>query len=76
MSNLDPQLRDFILFCVKRSGKSWPDLYDEIAIVAGQKLFEGLDYNEIKRLGLSLRVNDLDQTVQLIEQAIFEVEQT
>ena len=40
MNSLDPQLRDFILFCVDRRGADWPVLYDEMACVAGQRLFK------------------------------------
>ena len=69
MNSLDPQLRDFILFCVERRGKDWPALYDEMARVAGQRLFRGLGYMELKKLGLSLRLNGLDETIQLVKQA-------
>ncbi len=70
MNSLDPQLRDFILFCVERRGKDWPALYDEMARVAGQHLFRGLSYTELKELGLSLSLNSLDETIQLVKQAI------
>ena len=69
MNSLDPQLRDFILFCVERRGKDWPALYDEMARVAGQRLFRGLGYMELKKLGLSLRLNGLDETIHLVKQA-------
>ena len=75
MNSLDPQLRDFILFCVERRGKEWPALYDEMAVVAGQRLFNDLGYTELKQLGLSLRVNGLDETIQLVGQAIAQDEQ-
>ena len=69
MNSLNPQLRDFILFCVERRGKDWPALYDEMARVAGQRLFRGLGYMELKKLGLSLSLNGLDETIQLVKQA-------
>ena len=69
MNSLDPKLRDFILFCVERRGKDWPALYDEMARVAGQRLFRGLGYMELKKLGLSLRLNGLDETIHLVKQA-------
>ena len=70
MNNLNPQLREFILFCFRRSGKDWPAIYDEMAIVAGQRLFNGLGHDELKQLGLSLRVSNLDETIQLVKQVV------
>ena len=68
MNFLDPQLRDFILFCVERRGKEWPAIYDEMAGVAGQRLFRGMGYDELKKLGLSLATSNLDRLIEMIEQ--------
>lgn len=68
MIQLDPKLRDFILFCVERRGSRWPALYDEMARVAGQRLFDDLGYEELKQLGLSLRVSGLDKTLEMVQQ--------
>ena len=70
MNSLDPQLRDFILFCVDRRGAEWPILYDEMAWVAGQRLFRGLGRTELKQLGLSLSLDGLDDTLELVSQVI------
>ena len=75
MSSLNPQLRDFILFCVQRRGHDWPALYDEMAVVAGQRMFNNLGYAELKQLGLSLRISRLDETIALVNQAISQKEQ-
>ena len=69
MNSLDPQLRDFILFCVERHGAAWPALYDEMARVAGQRLFRGLGHAELKQLGLSLALDSLDKTIELVKKA-------
>ena len=69
MDSLDPELRDFILFCVERRGEKWPALYDEMARSAGQRLFRGLGYAELKQLGLSLSLDSLDETVRIVKQA-------
>ena len=76
MNYLDPQLRDFILFCIDKQGNdAWPDLYDEMAIAAGQRSFRGLGYPELKRLGLSLALTDLDETIQIVKQAVISDQQ-
>jgi len=75
MDSLEPQLRDFILFCVERRGNNWPALYDEMAMVAGQHLFRGLGHAELKQLGLSLAVDHLDETIQLVKRAVAQDQQ-
>ena len=75
MNSLNPQLRDFILFCVQRRGQDWPALYDEMAMVAGQRMFNNLGYAELKQLGLSLRISSLDETIALVNQVISQSEQ-
>ena len=75
MNSLDPQLRDFILFCVDRRGAGWPALYDEMAGVAGQHLFRGLGRTELKQLGLSLSLDGVDKTLEQVKQAIAQGEQ-
>jgi len=75
MNCLDPQLRDFILFCVDRRGADWPALYDEMAGVAGQHLFRGLGRTELKQLGFSLALDSVDKTLEQVKQAIAQGEQ-
>jgi hypothetical protein len=70
MDSLNPQLRDFIQFCAERRCADWPQLYDEMVMVAGQRLFQGLGYTELKQLGLSLSINSLDKTIQQVKQAL------
>jgi hypothetical protein len=75
MNSLVPELRDFILFCAERRGADWPVLYDEMASVAGQRLFRGLGRTELKQLGLSLALDSLDETLELVKQAIAQGQQ-
>ena len=70
MDDLSPQLRDFILFCANRHGAKWPVIYDEMTKVAGQRLFRGMGYPELKQLGLSFSLSSLDKTIELVKQVI------
>jgi hypothetical protein len=67
MQTVDPIVRDFILFCLQRQGKGWPALYDEMCWVAGQRLFRGLSYNDLRKRGLSFSLADIDNTIRLID---------
>jgi len=62
-----PQVAGFILFCVQRRGEKWPELYDEMCRVAGRGLFQGLHYKELRKLGLSLSLNHIEETISMVE---------
>ena len=74
MNSSNLQLREFILFCVERRGKEWPALYDEMARVAGQRLFRGLGYAELKQLGFSLSSSNLDNLIRFVAQVTSQVD--
>jgi hypothetical protein len=67
MEAVDPLVRDFILFCVQRQGNKWPALYDEMCRVAGRRLFKGLGYADLRKLGLSLSLASLEDTIKMID---------
>jgi len=67
METVNPVARDFILFCVHRHGKEWPALYDEMCWVAGRRLFRGLGYAELRKLGLSLSLNNIEDTIRMVD---------
>jgi hypothetical protein len=63
---IDSRLAGFILYCA-RERREWPQLYDEMCRVAGQGLYKGLRYRDLRRLGLSLGLHHIDDTIQLVE---------
>ena len=67
MEALNPLARDFILFCVHRNGREWPALYDEMCWVTGRRLFRGLGYAELRRLGLSLSLTNIEDTIRMVD---------
>jgi hypothetical protein len=67
MEAVDPVVRDFILFCVQRQGKEWPALYDEMCWVAGRRLFRGLSYTDLRKLGLSFSLTNIDDTIRMVD---------
>lgn len=67
MEIVDPVVRDFILFCIQRQGKQWPALYDEMCWVAGRRLFRGLGYAELRKLGLSFSLTSIDDTIKMVD---------
>jgi hypothetical protein len=67
MESIDPIVRDFIIFCLRRQGRGWPALYDEMCWVAGQRLFRGLGYTELRKRGLSFSLANIDATIRLVD---------
>jgi len=67
MEVVDPVVRDFILFCVQRQGNKWPALYDEMCRVAGRRLFKGLGYADLRKLGLSLSLTSIEDTIRMVD---------
>ena len=53
---------EFIAFCFKRRSVGWPQLYDEMAYVAGNRLYKGLGYDELKEAGLDFTLSGLART--------------
>ena len=70
METISPVVRDFILFCVQRQGKAWPALYDEMCWVAGRRLFMGLSYADLKKLGLSFSLTNIEDTIRMVDTVI------
>ena len=67
MEALNPVARDFILFCTHRNHKEWPVLYDEMCWVAGHRLFRGLGYSELRKVGLSLSLTNIEGTIRMVD---------
>jgi hypothetical protein len=75
MEPLNPIAHDFILFCIHRHRKEWPALYDEMCWVAGHRLFRGLGYAELRKLGLSLALTNIEDTIRMVDCVISEEEE-
>ena len=67
METLNPVARDFILFCARRNQKEWPALYDEMCWVAGHRLFRGLGYADLKKVGISLSLTNIEDTIEMVD---------
>ncbi len=67
MPAFNPLAREFVAFCVNRCGDQWPALYDEMCWVAGHRLFHDMGYRELNRVGLSLGLNDIENTLQMVD---------
>jgi len=67
METFNPVACEFVAFCIQRNGEEWPALYDEMCWVAGRRLFRGLGYTELRRLGLSLSLTSIEDTIRMVD---------
>jgi hypothetical protein len=48
----DREAAEFVRFCRDRRRVGWPELYDEMCVVATHRLFRGYGYAELGELGI------------------------
>jgi hypothetical protein len=53
---------EFITFCFQRRSVEWPQIYDEMCYVAGNRLYKGLGYDELREAGLDFTLSGLART--------------
>src|SRR5437899_9810593 len=53
---------EFIAYCFRRRSVGWPQLYDEMCYVAGNRLYKGMGYDELKDAGLDFTLSGLART--------------
>ena len=53
-----PDAIEFVRFCYRRRSVGWPELYDEMWLVASRRLFRGLGPGELADLGIGFSLFD------------------
>jgi len=66
---------DFIVFCFERRAAPWPLLYDEMCYVAGNRLYRGLGYEELKEAGLDFGLGGAARTCRIANEVTRRVRQ-
>lgn len=64
---LNPVARDFILYCIGHDDHTFPMLYDKMCWVASHHLFRGMDYEGLKKIGLSLSLVGIEDTYRMVD---------
>lgn len=73
---ISPDATEFVRFCYRRRSVGWPELYDEMWLVANRRLFRGFGPGELADHGIgfslfdTLRLADLAAAVIAEEQAM------
>ena len=54
-----PEVAEFIRFCHHRRPRAWPDLYDEMWVVAARREFNGWDHDQFAARGLTFSLFEM-----------------
>jgi hypothetical protein len=63
---------EFVRFCYRRRRVGWPQIYDEMSVVAGRSLFRGLSYSDLAEHGVSFCLPELPRLLALVTRVIAE----
>jgi hypothetical protein len=67
VETIDPVAHDFIAYCLQLHGKEWPALYDDMCQVVGHRLFRDMGYEDLRRVGISLSLNHMADTIKMVD---------
>ncbi len=60
-----PDANEFVRFCYRRRSVGWPELYDEMWLVASRRLFRGLGPGELADLGIGFSLFDMPTLAEI-----------
>lgn len=69
---VDPRAVEFVRFCYLRRRVSWPELYDEMCLVAARGAFRGMFYDDLAEVGVTFTLSGLPQLIQLSHRIVAE----
>jgi hypothetical protein len=67
-----PDATEFVRFCYRRRSVGWPELYDEMWLVASRRLFRGLGPGELADLGVGFSLSGMPTLAELAATVIAE----
>jgi hypothetical protein len=68
----DPRAVEFVRFCYLRRRVSWPELYDEMCLVAARGAFRGMTYDDLAEVGVTFTLYGLSPLIQLAQRIVVE----
>ncbi len=62
-----PEAIEFIRFCYRRRPHAWPELYDEMCLVASRRLFRGWGASELAERGIGFSLFETPRLAALVD---------
>jgi len=69
---LTPDAAEFVRFCHRRRAVGWPELYDEMCLVASRGLFRGWGPSDLAEHGIGFGLFELPSLAALTSQVVAE----
>jgi hypothetical protein len=67
-----PEAEAFIRFCYQRRRVGWPELYDEMCLVATRGLFRGMGREALAEVGVGFSLFETPRMAQLVHRIVGE----
>lgn len=67
-----PEAEAFVRFCYQRRRVGWPELYDEMCLVATRGLFRGMGRDALSEVGVGFSLFETARMAQLVRQVVGE----
>ena len=67
-----PEAEAFVRFCYQRRRVGWPELYDEMCLVATRGLFRGMGHEELAEVGVGFSLFETPRMAQLVRRIVGE----
>ena len=61
---------EFVRFCRDRRRVGWPELYDEMWLVATRRLFRGYSFSELSELGIGFSLFETSRLAAMVAAVI------
>ena len=67
-----PEAEAFVRFCYQRRRVGWPELYDEMCLVATRGLFRGMGREALSEIGIGFSLFETPRVAQLVHRIVGE----
>lgn len=69
---LTPEALEFVRFCYRRRRVGWPELYDEMCLVAGRRIYQDMGQAELAEHGIGFALFEMPALSMLVARVIEE----
>ncbi len=71
-SAVDVEALEFVRFCHRRKHVGWPELYDEMCLVAGRGLYRGYHADDLADIGIAFGLLDMPALAAVVSRVVAE----
>jgi len=65
-----PEVAEFIRFCHRRRPRAWPDLYDEMWVVAARREFNGWGFDQLEAYGVTFSLFEMPRLARWVREVL------